>query len=119
MDKDKAIASLRGEVGGALLKSGTSVWIAPEGTRSKTGELGPFKGGAFRMALDLDVRILPVAIDGTRRILPAKERERDAGPARHGHAAARDRPGGNTAEARRSELMEEVRRGTSPGALAS
>jgi 1-acyl-sn-glycerol-3-phosphate acyltransferase len=70
-DRDQAIKSLR-EVGGALLKSGTSVWIAPEGTRSKTGELGEFKGGGFRMALDMNLRILPVAIDGTRHILPAK-----------------------------------------------
>jgi 1-acyl-sn-glycerol-3-phosphate acyltransferase len=38
-DKDKAIASLR-EVGGALLKTGTRVWVAPEGTRSKTGRAG-------------------------------------------------------------------------------
>ena len=70
-DRAQATASLR-DVGGALLRSGTSVWIAPEGTRSKTGEVGEFKSGGFRMALDLKLRILPVAIDGTRRVLPAK-----------------------------------------------
>ncbi len=70
-DRAQATQTLR-DVGGALLKSGTSVWIAPEGTRSKTGELGEFKSGGFRMALDMNLRILPVAIDGTRHVLPAK-----------------------------------------------
>jgi 1-acyl-sn-glycerol-3-phosphate acyltransferase len=70
-DRDQAMGALRGQ-GGALLAGGTRVWIAPEGTRSKTGELGPFKSGGFRMALELGVRILPVAIRGTRDVLPAK-----------------------------------------------
>jgi 1-acyl-sn-glycerol-3-phosphate acyltransferase len=69
-DHRQAVESLRA-TGGALLASGTRVWIAPEGTRSKTGALGPFKSGGFRMALDFGVRILPVAIEGTREVLPA------------------------------------------------
>ena len=67
-DREKAVESLR-ETGGALLAAGTRVWIAPEGTRSKTRELGPFKSGGFRMALDFGVRILPVAIDGTHDVI--------------------------------------------------
>nr|AYM54537.1 1-acylglycerol-3-phosphate O-acyltransferase [Racemicystis crocea] len=70
-DREQAIGALR-ETGGALLARGTRVWIAPEGTRSKTGKLGSFKSGGFRMALEMKARILPVAIDGTRRVLPAK-----------------------------------------------
>jgi 1-acyl-sn-glycerol-3-phosphate acyltransferase len=70
-DQAQAIGALR-DLGGQLLASGTRVWIAPEGTRSKTGEIGSFKSGGFRMALDAKVRILPVAIDGTRHVLPAK-----------------------------------------------
>ena len=70
-DRDQAVSSLK-EKGGSLLASGTRVWIAPEGTRSKTGQLGSFKSGGFRMAFDQGVRILPVAIDGTRNVLPAK-----------------------------------------------
>ncbi|MFS8066194.1 MAG: lysophospholipid acyltransferase family protein [Byssovorax sp.] len=69
-DHHQAVESLR-ETGGALLEAGTRVWIAPEGTRSKTGELGPFKSGGFRMALDFGVRILPVAIEGARDVLPS------------------------------------------------
>jgi 1-acyl-sn-glycerol-3-phosphate acyltransferase len=53
------------------LTKGTSVVIFPEGTRSTTGQLGRFKRGAFRLALDLDLPILPITISGTRRILPA------------------------------------------------
>jgi 1-acyl-sn-glycerol-3-phosphate acyltransferase len=70
-DRRQATGALRTE-GGALLAAGTRVWIAPEGTRSWTGELGPFKSGGFRLALEQGVRILPVAIQGTRDVLPAK-----------------------------------------------
>ena len=52
--------------------NGTSVLFFPEGTRSVTGVMGPFKKGAFRMALDLGLPVLPVTIKGTRNVLPAK-----------------------------------------------
>jgi 1-acyl-sn-glycerol-3-phosphate acyltransferase len=54
------------------LAQGTSIWIAPEGTRSPTGELLPFKKGGFVLAVDLGVPILPITIKGTRNALPAK-----------------------------------------------
>lgn len=54
-----------------LLKGGTHVWIAPEGTRSPTGKLGPFKKGAFYLALEAGLPILPVTLTGTRDVLPA------------------------------------------------
>lgn len=69
-DRQQAVASLR--AGSRMLKEGTRIWIAPEGTRSKDGALGPFKSGGFRMALETGAPILPVAIDGTRRVLRAK-----------------------------------------------
>lgn len=50
---------------------GTSVLFFPEGTRSRTGELRRFKKGAFRVAIDLELPILPVTITGTRDILPS------------------------------------------------
>lgn len=52
--------------------NGTSVLFFPEGTRSLTGEMGQFKKGAFKMALDLGLPVLPITIKGTRDILPAK-----------------------------------------------
>jgi 1-acyl-sn-glycerol-3-phosphate acyltransferase len=54
------------------IAAGTSIWIAPEGTRSPDGELGSFKKGGFHLAAGAGARILPVSVDGTRRILPAK-----------------------------------------------
>ncbi|MDR3624646.1 MAG: lysophospholipid acyltransferase family protein [Chlamydiales bacterium] len=54
------------------LKSGISFLIFAEGTRSHTGELLPLKPGAFRLAIESDARIVPVAIVGTKEILPAK-----------------------------------------------
>jgi 1-acyl-sn-glycerol-3-phosphate acyltransferase len=69
-DRDQAIEILR-DHGRSLLSGGTRVWIAPEGTRSQTGALGSFKSGGFRMAFENKVRILPVAINGTRDVLPA------------------------------------------------
>jgi 1-acyl-sn-glycerol-3-phosphate acyltransferase len=52
--------------------NGTSIIMLPEGTRSRTGKLGEFKKGAFWMARELDLPILPVSISGTRDILPPK-----------------------------------------------
>jgi 1-acyl-sn-glycerol-3-phosphate acyltransferase len=54
------------------VRSGVSVWIAPEGTQSKDGALLPFKKGGFLLALETGVPILPVTVDGTRNVLPAK-----------------------------------------------
>jgi 1-acyl-sn-glycerol-3-phosphate acyltransferase len=52
------------------ISGGTSVIFFPEGTRSYTGELGEFKKGAFKFALDMGLPILPVTIIGTRNVLP-------------------------------------------------
>jgi len=46
------------------------VMMFPEGTRSKDGKLLPFKDGAFELALDAKVPILPVALAGTRDCMP-------------------------------------------------
>src|SRR6185436_15497721 len=58
-----------------LQRDQTSVWIAPEGTRSLDGTVGAFKRGGFHMAIDAGLRILPVAVDGTLRVLRAKGTE--------------------------------------------
>jgi 1-acyl-sn-glycerol-3-phosphate acyltransferase len=44
--------------------------IFPEGTRSPTTDLLPFKDGAFRLAIDAGVPILPLALHGTSNALP-------------------------------------------------
>ena len=48
------------------LEKKVSVLIFPEGTRSKTAELLPFKDGAFKLAIQTGVPILPIAVAGTR-----------------------------------------------------
>ncbi len=65
---EKAVASLRAAK--EKIVNGTSVIFFPEGTRSRDGSLGVFKKGAFKMALDLRLPILPITIVGTRDILP-------------------------------------------------
>lgn len=52
------------------LAEGISVLFFPEGTRSITGKLGPFKNGAFKLALEAGVPVVPIAVDGTRELLP-------------------------------------------------
>jgi len=52
------------------ISGGTSVVFFPEGTRSRTQDLLPFKKGAYRFAFDLNLPILPVTINGTRKIMP-------------------------------------------------
>lgn len=52
------------------LLPGTSILFFPEGTRSRSGELQAFKLGAFRMARDIDLPILPITLKGADRILP-------------------------------------------------
>jgi 1-acyl-sn-glycerol-3-phosphate acyltransferase len=51
------------------LSKRVSVMIFPEGTRSRGTELLPFKDGAFRLALEAGVPILPIAVAGTRRAM--------------------------------------------------
>jgi len=71
-DREAAIESL--SRARAALQAGTNIWIAPEGTRSVSGVLADFKKGGFHLARELGARILPVSIDGTRRVLPSKGR---------------------------------------------
>ncbi len=64
------------------ITGGTSIIMLPEGTRSRTGELGKFKKGAFVLARDLDLPILPITITGTREILPPETLDLFPGRAR-------------------------------------
>ena len=52
------------------LARGMPVMLFPEGTRSKDGQLLPFKDGAFRLAIETGADVLPVAVAGTREALP-------------------------------------------------
>jgi 1-acyl-sn-glycerol-3-phosphate acyltransferase len=66
-DRAQAVTSLQGAT--TQLAQGTHVWISPEGTRSDTGALAPFKKGGFMLAMDAGLPILPVTLHGTRDAL--------------------------------------------------
>ena len=63
-DRESAMRSIAR--GAASLKAGNSFLIFPEGTRSRTGELLPFKKGGFIMAIEAQTPVIPVAISGGR-----------------------------------------------------
>jgi 1-acyl-sn-glycerol-3-phosphate acyltransferase len=72
IDRSSAKAALKSiEDAKAVLKDGICVVFFPEGSRSPTGQIGKFKKGAFKTALELGLPILPVTIKGTNKIMPA------------------------------------------------
>jgi 1-acyl-sn-glycerol-3-phosphate acyltransferase len=67
-DRERAIASLHRAA--AQIRGGKSVVLFPEGTRTRTGDLLPFKKGGFVMAAEAGVRIVPLATMGGRQMMP-------------------------------------------------
>lgn len=67
-DRDKAIKAMEPAI--EALKNGTSIAIAPEGTRSKTTRMGKFKKGAFHLAMQAGVPIVPMVIKNAHDAMP-------------------------------------------------
>ena len=90
------------------MASGIVLWVAPEGTRSRDGNLGGFKKGGFMLALETGAKIVPLGIRGARDVLPAKTTRFELGREAEVHIG---RPIDAAAYAgRRRELMGEVER---------
>jgi 1-acyl-sn-glycerol-3-phosphate acyltransferase len=53
-----------------MARSGASLIVFPEAARSLDGSLQPFKGGIFLLAIEHGLPIVPVTVDGTRRVMP-------------------------------------------------
>ena len=55
---------------GRMMRTGTSLIVFPEGTRSADGRVGRFRTGIFRLAIESGYTVVPVAIRGTRPVMP-------------------------------------------------
>jgi 1-acyl-sn-glycerol-3-phosphate acyltransferase len=54
-----------------LLREGQQLLVFPEGTFGRSPELLPFRLGAFKAAVETGCPVVPIALRGTRRVLPA------------------------------------------------
>jgi 1-acyl-sn-glycerol-3-phosphate acyltransferase len=68
-DTSRAIASLRG-VADEILAGHRTLVVAPEGTRSRTAEMLPFKKGAFHLAIEAQVPLYPIVMAGAHELMP-------------------------------------------------
>src|SRR5262249_9751330 len=64
------------------VREGASVILFPEGTRSREGRLGPFKRGAFHLAMDSGAPVIPVSISGTGKVVKPRSIVVRPGPVR-------------------------------------
>ncbi len=89
------------------LKGGSSLVVFPEGARSKDGHMRPFKKGAYQLALEFKLPLVPVTIDGAYDVMPRSKKL-----PRWGHITLTiHRPiAAPTDDAERAEVMEQTAR---------
>ncbi|MBT8386587.1 MAG: 1-acyl-sn-glycerol-3-phosphate acyltransferase [Ignavibacteria bacterium] len=91
-----------------LVKNNISIVVFAEGTRSKTGEIQPFKRGAFRLASQVGFPVVPVTISGSNKIMPKKTFKLRPGTI-HVHFAKPISTEGIDSRKQEMELMNKVR----------
>ncbi len=67
-NREAAVESVRQAI--EVLRSGISMMVYPEGTRSRDGKLLPFKKGPFHLAMDSGIPVVPVTIVGAHEVWP-------------------------------------------------
>jgi 1-acyl-sn-glycerol-3-phosphate acyltransferase len=105
-DRRAAIASMA--LAAERIAGGTSIVLFPEGTRSPDGALLPLKKGGFMLALQAQVPIVPVALRGSREVLPKHGWRLRPGPVAVEIFPVVETAGLTVAD--RERLMDEVRR---------
>lgn len=110
-NRDRAIASLARA--GEVLRSGRSILVFAEGTRSPDGALLPFKKGGFMMALGAGAPVVPVAVAGSRDVLAKHSLRLRPGPIRVRVMPPIETAGRGSGD--RDRLMTEVRRAIERG----
>jgi 1-acyl-sn-glycerol-3-phosphate acyltransferase len=68
VDREKPGASILKKMQ-RMVRQGASLMIFPEGTRSRDGQVGRFKGGVFLLAIDSSLPVVPITLNGTRGIM--------------------------------------------------
>ncbi len=68
-DRGRALESME-QVRRRLEREHATIIVFPEGTRSVTGEMGPFKKGAFVLAIQTGSSVIPVRVEGGRDVMP-------------------------------------------------
>jgi 1-acyl-sn-glycerol-3-phosphate acyltransferase len=91
------------------MEDGIVLWIAPEGTRSRTGRMGTFKKGGFILAIEAGAQIIPVGIQGSEKVLQPKTWEFFLDQKVHVHIGKPINASAYTLE-NKDELIEAVRR---------
>ncbi len=99
----RAVASLA--KAGETIRGGTSIVVFPEGTRSRTGRIRPFKKGPFVVAKEAGVPVLPIAISGSGAVTPSHRLEVHPGTIR----LASGEPIDPAAFADKEDLLDAVR----------
>lgn len=91
------------------LRNGRGIVVFPEGTRSKTGRLQPFKDGFFKFAIENNFPILPIGLHNTQAIWPLKGKTLNTGTAYVGYGNYIE-PAGKTVEQLKQEVQRELLR---------